>query len=107
MVWWDQIRTSRRRNRERPIETWDKLKGIMRRHFIPNYYHRDLHHKLQTLIQGNKSVEDYYKEIEMAMMPTDVHEDLEGTMSQILNGLRPKIAKAIEFQHYMEMNEIC
>ena len=40
---------SRRRNRERPIETWDEMKSLMRKRFIPNHYYRDLYQKLQCL----------------------------------------------------------
>ena len=48
-IWWDQIRTKQKRNEEPTIRTWDELKQVMRKRFIPSYYHRDLHHKLQTL----------------------------------------------------------
>ena len=39
ITWWDQLVISRRRNRERPIETWDEMKSLMRRRFVPNHYH--------------------------------------------------------------------
>ncbi|KAK0580405.1 hypothetical protein LWI29_001555 [Acer saccharum] len=58
IVWWDQLIVSRRRNRERPIETWEEMKTIMRRRFIPSHYYRGLFQKLQTLTQGSKCVED-------------------------------------------------
>ena len=43
ITWWDQLVISGRRNRERPIETWDEMKSLMRRHFVPNHYYRDLY----------------------------------------------------------------
>ena len=48
IVWWDQITLSRRRNRERPIDTWDEMKRVMRRHFIPSHYYRELYHVCKT-----------------------------------------------------------
>ena len=87
LVWWDQIMTSRRRNYERPIDTWDDLKAIMRRRFIPSHYYRDLFQRLQNLTQGSKSVEDYHKEMEVAMIRANVEEDREATMARFLNGL--------------------
>ncbi|XP_038979137.1 uncharacterized protein LOC108510772, partial [Phoenix dactylifera] len=30
-IWWDQMVTSRRRNGERPIGTWDEMKAVMRK----------------------------------------------------------------------------
>ena len=87
LVWWDQIMTNRRRNYERPIDTWDDLKAIMRRRFIPSHYYRDLFQRLQSLTQGSKSVEDYHKEMEVAMIRANVEEDREATMARFLNGL--------------------
>ena len=68
IVWWDQITLSKRRNRERPIDTWDKMKRVMRTCFIPSHYYRKLYQRSQNVTQGSKSVEDYHKEMEMAMI---------------------------------------
>ncbi|CAJ2651625.1 unnamed protein product [Trifolium pratense] len=65
LVWWDQLIKERRRYGEQPIGTWEEMKRIMRRRFVPSYYHRDLHNKLQRLTQGSKSVEEYFKEMEV------------------------------------------
>ncbi|KAH9716808.1 hypothetical protein KPL71_021586 [Citrus sinensis] len=48
---WDQLVLSRRRNRERPINTWEEMKAIMRRRFVPSHYYRELHQRLQSLTQ--------------------------------------------------------
>ena len=76
-IWWDQLVTSRHMNVESPIE---EMKTIMRRRFVPSHYHRGLTKKLQTLTQGSMSVEDYYKEMEIAMIRANVEEDREATM---------------------------
>jgi hypothetical protein len=49
IIWWDQLVTNRRRNNERPIETWGELKALMRWRFVPNHFYRDLYQKLQNL----------------------------------------------------------
>ena len=103
MIWWDQLTTSRRRNGERPISTWAEMKAVMRRRFIPSYYHRELYQKLQNLTQGSKSVEDYFKEMEIAMIRADVQEDREATMARFLAGLNRDIANIVELQHYVEI----
>jgi len=81
IVWWDKLVLSRRRDRERPVETWREMKALMRKRFVPNHYYRDLYQKLQRLMQGSKCVEDYCKEMEMAMVRADVNEDREATMA--------------------------
>ena len=106
IVWWDQLIVSRRRNGERPIETWEEMKTVMRRRFIPSHYYRGLFQKLQTLTQGSKCVEDYYKEMEIAMIRADVEEDREATMARFLNGLHRDIANVVELQHYVELTDM-
>lgn len=68
LVSWDQVILIRCQNLERPIETWAAMKAVIRKCFVPSHYYRDLHQQLQNLSQGSKSVEDYYKEMEIAMI---------------------------------------
>ncbi|XP_038973206.1 uncharacterized protein LOC120105113 [Phoenix dactylifera] len=98
--------TSRRRNGERPIGTWDEMKAVMRKRFVPSHYYRDLHRKLQSLTQGSMSVEDYYKEMEIAMIRANVEEDREATMARFIGGLKKEIADVVELQHYIEMEDL-
>ncbi|RDX70782.1 hypothetical protein CR513_49936, partial [Mucuna pruriens] len=58
----------KKRNGERLIRTWEDMKPVIRRRFVPSHYHTDLHRKLQSLTQDSMSVKDYYKEIEIAMI---------------------------------------
>ncbi|XP_052486318.1 uncharacterized protein LOC128041056 [Gossypium raimondii] len=103
MIWWDQLTTSRRRNGKRPISSWAEMKAVMRRRFIPSYYYRELYQKLQNLTQGNRSMEDYFKEMEIAMIRANVEEDREATMARFLAGLNRDIANVVELQHYVDI----
>ena len=76
----------------------------MRKRFVPNYYSKDLHRWLQALTQGNRLVEDYYNEMEMAIMKADIQEDVEAIMARFLHGLRPEIAEVVELQHYLDLH---
>ncbi|XP_071920645.1 uncharacterized protein [Coffea arabica] len=106
IVWWEQVVTSRRRCGELPITTWTELKRLMKRRFVPSHYHRDLYQKLQTLTQGQRSVEDYYKDMEISMLRADIQEDREATMARFLNGLRVEIADQLELQYYVEIENM-
>ncbi|KAL4272311.1 hypothetical protein GQ457_13G016020 [Hibiscus cannabinus] len=106
LLWWDQLLISRRRTGEGPVRDWAEMKRIMRRRFVPSHYHRDLFQKLQGLRQGSRSVEDYFKEMEMSMMRANIIEDREATMARFLSGLNTDIANVVELQHYVELDEM-
>uniref|UniRef100_A0A2N9FA73 Retrotransposon gag domain-containing protein n=1 Tax=Fagus sylvatica TaxID=28930 RepID=A0A2N9FA73_FAGSY len=69
--------TNRRRNNERPVETWGELKALMRQRFVSSHFYRDLYQKLQNLTQGSRSVEDYHKEMEVAMIRANHYVEIE------------------------------
>ncbi|KAH9705032.1 hypothetical protein KPL70_011714 [Citrus sinensis] len=106
IIWWDQLVLSRRRNRERPLNTWEEMKAIMRRRFVPSHYYRELHQRLQSLTQGSRSVEDYHKEMEIIMIRANIEEEREATMARFLHGLNQDIANVVDLQHYVELEDM-
>ena len=106
MVWWERLVVERKRNRERPVNTWEELKTIMKKMYVPNNYYRELFNCLQMITQGNKNVEEYQKELEMSMIRVNVNEDEEVTMSRFLNGLNTNIANVVELQSYVDLEEL-
>src|SRR3954453_5413408 len=99
-VWWEQVVQKRDENLEDPIDTWEEMKEVMHARFVPEHYTRDLFNKLTKLTQGTKSVEDYYKEMEIIMMGANIDEDEEHTIARLLHGLNYLIQKIVEFQPY-------
>ncbi|KAH9724547.1 Endonuclease [Citrus sinensis] len=106
IIWWDQLVLTRRRNRERPINTWEEMKAIMRRRFVPSHYYRELHQRLQSLTQGSRSVEDYHKEMEIIMIRANIEEEREATMARFLHGLNQDIANVVDLLHYVELEDM-
>ena len=106
IVWWDQPVLNKRRNREPSVETWEAMKRVMRKRFVSTYYYQELYNKLQNLRQGNRSVEEYYKEMEVAMARVNIEEDREATMAMFLTGLNREIQNVVELQHYVELEDM-
>ncbi|XP_057782175.1 uncharacterized protein LOC131000309 [Salvia miltiorrhiza] len=106
LVWWDQLITSRRRNGEPHIQTWQEMKVVMRKRFLPSHYYREQFNKLQNLKQGSRSVDEYYKEMEVAMIRANVVEDREATMARFLARLHWDIRDKVELQHYVELEDM-
>ena len=106
VIWWGQLVTNMRRNYERHVDTWEELKALMRKRFIPGHYYRELYQKLHHLYQGSRSVEDYHTEMEVAMIRINVEEDREATMARFLGGLNKEIASVVELHHYVELEDM-
>ena len=51
-------------------------------------------------------MDDYHKEMEIAMIRANVEEDREATMARFLNRLNQDIANMVELQHYMELEDM-
>ena len=51
-------------------------------------------------------MDDYHKEMEIAMIRANVEEDIEATMTRFLNGLNRDIANVVELQHYVELEDM-
>jgi hypothetical protein len=59
------------------INTWEEMKQVMRRRFVPSSYQCDLRNRLQMLKQGKRLVDDYYKEMELLLVHVGIREDPE------------------------------
>jgi hypothetical protein len=66
---------------------------------VSNLYYKDLYLKLQGLNQGYNTVDEYHKEMEIAMIWANVIKDREVTMARFLNGLNRDITNVVELQH--------
>ena len=105
-TWWRKLCRSRSDNGTRKIATWAALKKLMRAKYVPVHHKRELFQKLQTLSQGSKTVDEYYKEIELAMMRANVDEDEEATMARFMGGLNKEIANMVELHHYTTIEDM-
>ena len=88
------------------VESWTEMKRIMRKRYIPAGYNRDLQLKLQRMTQGNKSVEKYFKEMEVTMIRAGMNEENEAIMARFLNGLNYDIRDVVELQEYVDIEDL-
>ena len=60
----------------------------MRDRFVPPSYHRELRKKLQRLDQGDKSVQEYYGELQKGLQRCMIVEETEDSIVRFYSGLR-------------------
>lgn len=77
LTWWNQIQENQLVFGRDHINTWAEMKRVMRRRFVTSSYHHDLHNRLQTLRQCSKSVDEYYKGMELLLIQPEIREDEE------------------------------
>ena len=105
-IWWEEIQANREIDLQPPIDNWQHMKRIMYARFVPHHYRQDLFNKLQTIKQGLRPVEEYYKEMEMSLMRGAIDESEEQTIARFLHGLNRPIRKIVEFQPYNNLVEL-
>jgi hypothetical protein len=67
--------------------TWEDLKVAMHDRFVPPSYHRELRKKLMHLEQGDKSVQDYYAELQKGLQHCGIVEGHEDALCRFYSGL--------------------
>ena len=51
-------------------------------------------------------MDEYYKEMEVALIRANIVEDREATMARFLHGLNRDIGDIVELQHYVELEDL-
>jgi hypothetical protein len=77
LTWWNQVQENQLDLGFGYINTWEEMKRVMRRRFVPSSYQRDVCNRLQVLKQGKRSVDEYYKEMELLLVRAEIRKDPE------------------------------
>ena len=101
IIWWYELAAM-----NALPSTWEQLKEAMRDRFIPFSYKRDLLRKIQCLLQGNRSVQEYYKEFQKCSICCEINECEEATENRFLHGLRPEIQNILVDHSYCSLPQL-
>ena len=75
LVWWKKNQREMKREEWREIDTWTKMRRVMRKRYVPTSYSRTMRQKLQRLSQGSLTIEEHYKEMKMALARANIEDD--------------------------------
>lgn len=94
-IWWDEIQTSRTRQRKSKIKQWDKMVSKMKAKFMPKEYQLNLFKQLQNLRQKGISIKEYTEEFyRLSIRVGHAKDDME-KVARYINGLRNDIQDEI------------
>jgi hypothetical protein len=74
--------------------------------FVPPSYTRDLRKKLMCLEQGDKSVQDYYGELQKGLMHCSIVERTEDYICRFYPGLRQEIQDIVDYKEFNTINQL-
>nr|AAX95158.1 retrotransposon protein, putative, Ty3-gypsy sub-class [Oryza sativa Japonica Group]ABA92365.1 retrotransposon protein, putative, Ty3-gypsy subclass [Oryza sativa Japonica Group] len=86
--------------------TWEELKVAMRDRFVPPSYYRDLRKKLMRLEQGDKSIQDYYGELQKGVRRCGIVEGVEDAICRFYSGLREEIQNIVDYKEFNSVNQL-
>jgi hypothetical protein len=101
IVWWTGLVGDGRA----PM-TWEYIKVAMRDRFVPPSYHRELRKKLMRLEQGDKSVQDYYAELQKGLQHCGIVEGHEDALCCFYSGLRRDIQDIVDYKEFNTVNKL-
>jgi len=78
----------------------------MRDRFVPSSYHRDLRKKLMRSEQRDKSMQDYYGELQKGLMHCSVVEGPEDSICRFYSGLRREIHDIVDYKEFNNVNHL-
>ena len=91
-----------------PSETydmsWPKTKRIFRQEFVPPTYTEELQHKLDNTIQGSKSIDEYFKEMKIALRRAGVDDPI-SMKFHFMMVLNNNISKTIFLENYKSIDD--
>jgi hypothetical protein len=106
LTWWNQVQENQLELGLGYINTWEGMKQVMRRRFVPSSHQRDLRNRLQMFKQGKRYVDEYFKEMELLLVRTGIREDAESKMARFLGGLNEDIAGFVEMLPYRTLQDL-
>ncbi|KAL1190113.1 hypothetical protein V5N11_015534 [Cardamine amara subsp. amara] len=104
-LWWDTTKSQRVREGKTRIRSWEKLKRLMKRRFLPDDYKQDLYLKLTLLQQDKRSLEECTREFDLLQLRCDIQEPQERTIVRFVHGLNEEIASKVELQHFWTLDD--
>nr|GEZ72250.1 reverse transcriptase domain-containing protein [Tanacetum cinerariifolium] len=92
LLWWDHVYKRRRIEGKSKVETWEKMKKLMKAKFLPENHRQEAFLDYHNLSQQNMTVEEVINEFDKLRIRYDVVEEEEQVVAWFLGVLKPEIA---------------
>nr|GFD19309.1 reverse transcriptase domain-containing protein [Tanacetum cinerariifolium] len=106
-LWWDHVNKRRRIEGKSKVETWEKMKKLMKAKFLPENHRQKAFLDYHNLSHQNMPVEEVINEFDKLRMRCDVVEEEEQVVARFLRVLKPEIARIVSLQPYWTYADVC
>ncbi|XP_074288791.1 uncharacterized protein LOC141613947 [Silene latifolia] len=106
-LWFENFKANRAKDGKEKLNSWEALKGKLRKRYVPRSYKIDLYRKVAELSQGSLLITNYIAEFERLALVSDLEELEEQKMARFFRGLNKNIANTVELQNYDSYDRLC
>ncbi|KAJ0534568.1 putative nucleotidyltransferase, Ribonuclease H [Helianthus annuus] len=106
-LWWENLKRQRAREGKSKVETWSKMRRLLRAKFLPVNHKQDSFMDYHNLKQGSSSVEDFIASFEQHRLRSGVDEEEEQVIARFLGAIRTDIADVVSLQQYWSFSDVC
>ncbi|GKA08213.1 RNA-directed DNA polymerase [Tanacetum coccineum] len=106
-LWWDHVNKRRRVKGKLKVETWEKMKKLLKAKFLPENHRQEAFLDYHNMSQQNMPVEEVINEFDKLHMRCDVVEEEKQVVARFLGVLKPEIADIVSLQPYWTYTDVC
>jgi len=93
-------------NKRLVVVSWSDLKLCMCKQFVPSHCSKELLLKLLRLHQGSRSVDEYFKDLEVTLTKINMHESEESKIARFVSGSRQEIQDVVKLYEYTSLEKL-
>ena len=97
---WDQIQSNRVRIGKRPVQTWPRMRALLKNRYLPINYEQFLNCK-----QGNRSIHQYTNDFYRLQSQTNLGESQHYQVARYLSRLKTNIKEVVEMYTMNSLND--
>lgn len=106
-LWWEYVQQQRYREGKHKVDTWEKMKRLIKAKFLPANHKQDAYLDYHNLRQQSLTVEEFIGEFERMRLRCGAKEDDEQVIARFLRALRPEISDVVMLQQYWYFTDVC